>query len=446
MIERIGWTTGAYGLVQIFRFATNLILARLLAPELFGVMVIVNTFRMGVELLSDIGIGQNIISNKKGEEPDFYNTAWTLQFMRGAILFLVGIAAAIPFAHFYDSDILAKIIPAISVIFLLTGVQSPAAFLIQKRLQLKSLAIFEIVVGALTAIVHIVLAYYSRTIWALVLASIISSVFHMLGTYFLIPGVKPKITISRQYLHVILHFGKWIFLSTLVYFLATNFDRLYLAQAIPLQMLGIYGVARTLADTVSLFVARVGNVLIFPMIAAAGHSTEILREKIQKSRFHVLAAAALAVSAFVASGDVIVFFLYDQRYHAAAAMLPVLALGVWFSILCTFSDSILLGIGRPIYGAIGNTTKLVWLLVGLPLATIRYGIGGAVCVIAAVDMVRYGPLWMAQRREGLSFTRQDVGLTIALLFMIVVWRQILALLGIADGFGELRNLAQLLSA
>ena len=64
--ERLGWTTGSYAVAQAFRLVNNVVLARLLAPELFGIMLIFNILRTGVELLSEIGIGHNIISNKNG--------------------------------------------------------------------------------------------------------------------------------------------------------------------------------------------------------------------------------------------------------------------------------------------------------------------------------------------------------------------------------------------
>src|ERR1700691_4124047 len=100
------WTTGAYGLGQLLRIATNIALARFLAPEIFGIMVIVNALKYGVDLIADVGIGQNLIYNKNAEDPEFYNTAWTLQLIRGLLLFIAGIAAALPVAALYHAPIL----------------------------------------------------------------------------------------------------------------------------------------------------------------------------------------------------------------------------------------------------------------------------------------------------------------------------------------------------
>ena len=86
IVVRLGWMTMSYGTVQFLRLVNNVILARLLAPPIFGLMAVVNAIRTGVELLSDVGIMQNIISSPRGEDPLFYDTAWTLQALRGLVL------------------------------------------------------------------------------------------------------------------------------------------------------------------------------------------------------------------------------------------------------------------------------------------------------------------------------------------------------------------------
>ena len=66
LVVRLGWTTLSYGCGQVLRLLNNVILARLLAPPIFGLMALVNAIRTGVELLSDVGIIQNIVSSQIG--------------------------------------------------------------------------------------------------------------------------------------------------------------------------------------------------------------------------------------------------------------------------------------------------------------------------------------------------------------------------------------------
>jgi O-antigen/teichoic acid export membrane protein len=111
-------------------------------------------------------------------------------------------------------------------------------------------------------------------------------------------------------------------------------------------------------------------------------------------------------------------------------MLPIFALGAWFSCLCTVNESILLGIAKPSYAALGNSAKLVWLLLGVPLAFVNYGAFGVVMVVAISDFWRYIPVLIGQVKERISFGTQDFFVTFAGIAMLVVWELIRFLMGL----------------
>src|SRR5205085_6387616 len=71
------WTSSEYVANVVLRLGSNLVLARLLVPQMFGIMRIVNIFAQGLQMFSDVGIGPVIIQNPRGDEPAFLNTAWT---------------------------------------------------------------------------------------------------------------------------------------------------------------------------------------------------------------------------------------------------------------------------------------------------------------------------------------------------------------------------------
>src|SRR5262249_5989257 len=230
LAKGVGWTVGAYALMLSLRLITNIALARLLAPELFGIMLMVNSLRTGLDLISDVGIGQNIVQNKNAEDPNFYDTAWTLQLIRGFLLWIACCAAAVPLAQLYQAPILSLVLPVAGLYFVFGGLSSISPFLLQKRQQLARLNAFDVIITFVSAIAHVVFAYLSPTIWALVLGGVVASAATMIGSYFLLPDLRHRFYIFKQYAWEIITFGKWIFISSLVYFLSMNFDNLYLAK------------------------------------------------------------------------------------------------------------------------------------------------------------------------------------------------------------------------
>src|SRR4051794_30378113 len=130
------WIIAGYGTSQVLRFGSNLVLAKLLFPQAFGLMAIVNGIMQGLVMLSDVGIGQSIIRHSRRDDPEFYNTAWTLQIVRGMFLTLLGIALAWPLGHFYHEPFLTRFIAVVSLTTLISGFNSTKIFTANRDMQL----------------------------------------------------------------------------------------------------------------------------------------------------------------------------------------------------------------------------------------------------------------------------------------------------------------------
>jgi len=89
------WVLAGFGASQVIRLGSSLIMTRLLMPEMFGVMAIANIFLVGLALFSDLGLRQNIIQSKRGDDPLFLNTVWTIQILRGAVLWALTIGVGL---------------------------------------------------------------------------------------------------------------------------------------------------------------------------------------------------------------------------------------------------------------------------------------------------------------------------------------------------------------
>jgi O-antigen/teichoic acid export membrane protein len=438
VVKNAVWSVGAFGLLQGIRLATSVVLTRLLAPELFGIMVIFNSLKAGIELLTDVGIGQSIIYNRNAEDPDFYNTAWTLAAIRGVILWVVACAVTAPVAYYYETPILYSIIPVASFILVLAGFGSLNGALVQKRLNIPKLTRFEVTITLLYSIAQIILAYFIPTIWALVFGLIFGSGITMVLGYFLIPETKHRFKINKTYAFEILHFGRWIFLASLVYYLSTTFDRLYLAGIIPLALLGVYGLARTLAEMLSSLAIRLGNSVIFPFIASHSDTPRAeLRAQIVWLRLNFLLLAAVGFAFSAAVSDLVIKLIFDQRYHAAGWMAPVLITGTWFSILCSVNESTLLGLGKPNYSAMAYGLKFVWMLFALPLSITHFGAVAAILVIAVSDVFRYFPVLFGQIRQRFSFGLQDFALTILVFALLSLFEWLRSTMGFGTSFDSL---------
>ncbi|HEY9693958.1 MAG TPA: oligosaccharide flippase family protein [Oculatellaceae cyanobacterium] len=413
------WTIASYGANQILRFGSNLILTRLLFPKLFGLMALVNTFIIGLNLFSDIGIGPSIIQNKRGDDPAFLNTAWTLQVIRGFALWFGSIAIAWPVAKFYEEPQLLWLIPVVGLNAVISGFNSTALATLNRHLSIGKLAIFQLGGQIISVTVMIVWAWFNQSIWALVIGSFVSTMLQMVWSHRLHPGVPNRFAWEQNAIQDLFTFGKWIFISTALTFLASQADRLILAKLISIEMLGVYSIAFALADIPRQIVRALSGTIIFPTLSKlADLPRETFRAKILQKRKYILVAFALGFAVLIGFGDMLILALYDRRYTEASWMMPILALGLWHTLLYGTMGYSLIAVGKPMYNSLGFLLSFLTISIGLPLGFYQMGIVGAVIVIAFYDLPLYGVMVYGLWREGLMSIGQDIKAT--LLFFVLL--------------------------
>lgn len=415
------WTIAGYGTSQIIRFGGNLILTRLLVPELFGLMALVQVFLRGLNLFSDIGIQPSIIRSDRGEEPAFVNTAWTIQVIRGFVLWLFCLIIAFPVANFYDDPRLSWLVPVVGLSTIISGFNSTSIASLNRHMEIGKLAKFEIIVQAVSLVVLIIWAWLSSTIWALVGGSLFGISFKAACSHYLYPKITNRFVWDRDAIKEIISFGKWIFVATAMMFLASQADRIILGKFFSFELLGVYVVAYTFADLTRQISLRVSGQVIFPVISKQTDlPRKLLREKVIAKRWFLLIFLVLVISILVSFGDVVILKLYDSRYSQAAWMLPILTLGLWPLVLCLTVNPSLLALGKSNYIALGNFAKFIYMVLFLPLAFIKMGVVSAITAIAFNDIPYYLALNYGLYREKLNCFSQDVQATILLLSVIVI--------------------------
>ncbi len=406
------WTIIGFGGTYLLRFGNNLILTRLLQPEFFGLMAFVNTLRMGLELFSDIGIGQNIINSKRGDEQSFLNTAWTLQIIRGFIIWFICLLISFPIAYFYNDQRLQWLIPIVVINSILSGFASTSIHTLQRRMELGKLSLYEVILQFAYFSTLIFLVWLYPSIWTLAVGTLIPSVYKLISSYWLIPNYANWFKWDKDAVKEILAFGKWMFLASGFMFAAEQADYMILGKLLSFKMLGVYIIAYTLASIPREIMKVLSNKVIFPAIAKQSDlPRHILREKILPQRRILLLGFAILLAVLVNTGDLAVSILYDKRYSDAGWMMPILCCGMWFSLLFYTISPALLALGKPLYSAQSNFARFAIIVIAVPLLYQKFGVVGAVIAIAFSDLPLYLTNLYGLWREKLFCLTQDMKAT-----------------------------------
>ena len=387
------WVMSGYIFSQFIRLASNLILTRLLVPEMFGVMTIVTVITIGLNLFSDIGLLQNVIHSRRGDDPRFLNTVWVIQIIRGFFIFLimlilswlVGIAGEqgwFPEGSAYADPVLPGIIAILSLNVLIPGFNSTKFYVANRNLYLKRITIIEVVSQLAGVLFTISWAFIKPEIWALVYGGILASVLKLFFSHAFMPGIKNHFEWDWDAFNEVFHFGKWIFLASVLGFLINQGDQLLLGGLISSKMLGIYSIALYLATAPKMVFGRVFSSVFYPALSEVARDSERkLSDTYYRIRIRVDGITFLVAGLLFISGGSIIELLYDDRYQEAGWMLSVLSLGLISVGPTMLGDQCFLALGHARLISFLNLVQAVALYILLPISFYLYGIYGAIWAI-----------------------------------------------------------------
>ena len=91
---------GAF-IAKLLGFGSKVVLTRLLLPQEIGLMVMILSLTGLFEALTEVGIKQSVIQNKRGEQWEYLNMAWWFQSLRGIGLYAVAFLVIPWLCEFY---------------------------------------------------------------------------------------------------------------------------------------------------------------------------------------------------------------------------------------------------------------------------------------------------------------------------------------------------------
>ena len=295
---------------------------------------------------------------------------------------------------------------------LISSFDSTALYTLNRQLALGKLAIFELGGQVSGVVAMIAWAWFDRSVWALVFGGLVAATIQLVWSHRLLPEQPNRFAWDKEAGKNIFSFGKWIFFSTALTFLASQADRLILGKLITPAQLGIYGIAYTLADIPRQVILALSGKVIFPAFAKlVDLPRETFRAKILKNRRPLLLALATGLTILVSFGDYAVRLLYKPVYHDAAWMLPIIAVGIWHTSLYSTMSPALMALGKPVYNTIGFSLTLITISTALFVGYHYMGLKGAVIAVAVGDLPFYGVTMYGLWREKLGCLKQDLWAT-----------------------------------
>lgn len=312
------------GASQALRLASNLVLSRLLFPEAFGLMALVSVFVVGLTMVSDAGTGPSIMRHERGDTPRFLDTAWSIQVLRGVILWLLTIAIAQPIASFYNEPLLAQLLPVAGISLLINGLTPTRNEVYHRHLKVTRVTLLDLGSQAVSIAAMIVLAWWLESVWALVFATILGAATRVTVLHVFLDGHVDRFRINREDAAEIFTFGRWVFLSSLAGFLVFQGDKAILGAYLSVAALGIYNIGYFVGSFAAQLTDVVQIKVLIPLYRQTNPATSNDEARLVHRLRMLLSGGGLALlGLFAIGGPLIIELLYDVRY-ASAGMIVIL--------------------------------------------------------------------------------------------------------------------------
>lgn len=360
---------------NLLRFIRNIILARLLAPDAFGLMATIMATAAAAEAFAEVGLTQSIIQNKKGADKEFLNVIWWFSAFRGIILYFIVFFAAPFIADFLNKPEATLILRIALIVILFRGFISPKIYLLQKELKFTKWVLLTQSASILGIIIAIISAFFIRNVWALVLGYVTEAFLLFLFSYVFYP-LMPKLQINLSHAKNIMIFSRKVFGLPILMVMYSQVDNFVIGKVLSLSTLGLYYLARSLADMSTTIFSKISAVFL-PAFSLIQDD----KEKLKNSLLQLTEIVATFGPPFF------IFLIVFARPILTLIYSPELnTVVIPFSICCIFSFLYLLSIlimnvvfatGNPDKFRTASLVRTIVFLIILYPATKYFGLIGA---------------------------------------------------------------------
>ena len=365
----------------------SIILARLLAPEVFGLMSICLIAVRGLELFSQTGVTAALI-HKQDNFDEAKDTAFSVMIIRGFILGTILFFLAPIFSQYYDETVLEQILKFMCLIFILNGFHNINIVKYEKELDFKRLTFLEQSENIFNFVFIVAMAYYYRSIWALVFGQIASSLYRLIFSYVLIRG-HGRIRFNKGIARDLFSYGKYITALTIVLFITSEIDNLFIGKLLGMEVLGFYVIAYTLSNFPATHISKIISTVLFPAYSKLQHDFKQLRELYLTmvdliSKFTFPAFCGM----FILSKEIIIF-VYGSKWENSIDVLRVLCIFAVIRSISSINGYVYNAIGKPYISFYVNISKLIIILLIIYPLTNLFGIMGAAYAITIPTLITF---------------------------------------------------------
>ncbi|WP_337268031.1 oligosaccharide flippase family protein [Oryzifoliimicrobium ureilyticus] len=388
------WTVAARWAVRGLSLASTIILARLLAPSDFGTLVVAILVAGLLDACSQFGFNELLIQKQTDDEA-YYHTAWTLNAIRGLLIFLILVLIAPSAAAFMNEPNATGLIYAVSFISLLDGFGSTKIITIQRDFKFSIYFTLQTAEKVLTFILTIGAAYVLHSYYAFAFGLVAGGIFRLVTSYIVAPM---KIRLSFLHFGEVFQFSRWIIASNILLYFSQNWDAAIVGKNLSADQLGLYKVSKDIAIIPAAETMGPLSVALFPAFAHLRNDIEGMRTlfyRWQSATHYILIPAIVGIA--LTANELVPVMLGD-KWLAATLSIKIVSIAYAVNVFWLWPTPIYSAIGRPNLALYERVISVLAVLVMVTLGVYYFGLLGASSALIAANIITASAQYVMLRR------------------------------------------------
>jgi len=410
---------GKFGAVFI-KFISNMVLARLLMPEDFGIIGMLTIFISISDVIAIGGFGQALVQKANPKHID-YSTVFIWNLCASVLLYLILFFCAPLIASFYNMPLLCSVLRVQSLTIIIHALIVIQNNQLQKKLRFKEYATRNVLAALAGTIVAIIMAFMGFGVWSLVASSLTSGVCSVILLWKM-SDWRPTLEFSWASFKELFSFGGLVALSDIFERIYANIQGLIIGKFFSAKEMGYYSQAHKLEqlpiNTFTQIVAQVS----FPMFSALQNDKTDVRRALRKNLVCLSYINFPLSTIMIVLAVPLIHLFYGYKWDAAIPYFKIMCLAGMVSSLTAMNLNVIKGLGK---GKIFLFAKLTNRIIGVAIIILGafrgvLGIVWSLVIVSYIELVVYSTINRKLIGYGLFSQIKDVLLNIVTCIIAVV--------------------------
>lgn len=383
--------TGGYFLL----FVSNLILARLLMPEDFGCIAMLQVFLAIADIIVHGGFGTALIQKKSPSHVD-YSSIFYVNLAVSVVLYGVLFVAAPAIARFYSMPLLCIVLRVQAIQLVICSFSVVQLSILKKNLRFKALAVRNIMSSVLGLTACIVCAFCGLGVWSLVINVIVSS---LSGTLLLWKAStwRPSLEFSWVSVKELFSFGGFMMLSSIISTIYNELQSLLVGKFYSAADLGYVNQAKKLESIPSGALSSVVTQVSFPVFSKLQDDVEALKYGLKKNIKSIQYINLPMMLLLMVIAEPLIELLYGERWMACIPYFQILCVSRLLGVIVPLNMSIISAKGKGKLYLITQLIKCGFSIIVIVLS-VHHGIYALMIALALIPFFEFTVCSMVNHR------------------------------------------------